>query len=82
MSLSFDTTGIPKLDHLLYVLEEASRYTNNSTRWEELEWESHLEGKTPMESINIALKDLAADLKQHEKLISKLTRQGFIQEQS
>lgn len=35
-----------------------------------------------MESINIALQELVVDLKQHEKLIAKLKRQGFIQEES
>lgn len=82
MSLSFESTGIAKLDHLLYVMEEASRYVHDSTRWDELDWQSHLEGKNPMESINIALQDLVVDLKQHEKLIAKLKRQGFIQEES
>lgn len=80
MSLHFEKTGIDKLDHLLYVLEEASYYANDSTRWEELDWQTHLEGKNPMESINIALQDLVTDLKQHEKLVDKLKRQGFIQE--
>lgn len=82
MSLSFESTGIAKLDHLLYVMEEASHYVHDSTRWDELDWQSHLEGKNPMESINIALQDLVTDLKQHEKLIAKLKRQGFIQEES
>lgn len=82
MSLSFENTGIEKLDHLLYVMEEASHYVHDSTRWDEIDWQSHLEGKNPMESINIALQDLVTDLKQHYKLIAKLKRQGFIQEES
>ena len=38
MSLSFESTGIAKLDHLLYVMEEASHYVHDSTRWDELDW--------------------------------------------
>lgn len=79
MSLRFQQTGIPELDAVLDALQEASEFANDSTRWEELEWQSYLPGTTPKESIDIALKDLQNYLIQHNKLLNKLKRQGFIQ---
>ena len=78
--LTFEDTGIEKLDNLLSAIQEASYFANNSTNWDEIDWEhNYLKGNNPYESIVIAINDLTIDLKKHNSIVSKLKRQGFIE---
>lgn len=79
--LTFENTGIKKLDNLLYILEESSRYANDSTKWDEIDWQLYtIKGRNPLESIILSINDLAEDIKKHDELMAKLKRQGYIEE--
>lgn len=82
MSLYFNNTGIEPLDNFLYNIEQASDYVNDSTRWDEIGWGYTKDGcTTPLENIEKSLEELVVYLKKHQKLIERLKRQGFIQEE-